>query len=64
MTLSTAGLKSLINTTRKAMKAGASYISDPKIRNALLADHGLDGVRVKDDPYTTRDEDLPAESKD
>ena len=46
MTLSTAGLKSLINTTRKAMKAGASYISDPKIRNALLADHGLDGVRV------------------
>ena len=46
MTLSTAGLKSLINSTRKTMKAGASYIPDPKVRNALLAEHGRDGVRV------------------
>lgn len=29
-----------------------------------LRNVGLDGVRVKDDTYTTRDEDLPAESKD
>ena len=46
MTLSTAGLKSLITTTRKTMKPGASYIPDPKVRSALLAEHDRDGVRV------------------
>ena len=46
MTLSTAGLKSLITTTRKTMKSGAGYIPDPKVRSALLAEHGRDGVRV------------------
>lgn len=46
MTLSTAGLKSLINATRKTMKPGASYIPSPKARTALLAEHGRDGVRV------------------
>lgn len=46
MTLSTAGLKSLITSTRKTMKAGASYIPDAKLRTSLLAEHGRDGVRV------------------
>lgn len=46
MTLSTAALKSLITATRKTMKSGSIYIQDPKVRNALLSEHGLDGVRV------------------
>jgi hypothetical protein len=46
MTLSTAGLKSLITATRKTMKPGASYVPDPKVRTRLLAEHGRDGLRV------------------
>lgn len=46
MTMTAAALKALIASTRKKMKAGSSYIPDPKVRSALVAEHGLDGVRV------------------
>jgi hypothetical protein len=46
MTLSTASLKSLITSTRKTMKPGMGYVPDPKLRTSVVAEHGLDGVRV------------------
>lgn len=46
MSLTASALKTLITATRKKMKPGAGYIPDPKVRSALVAEHGLDGVRV------------------
>jgi hypothetical protein len=46
MTLSTASLKSLITSTRKTMKPGMGYVPDSKLRTSVVAEHGLDGVRV------------------
>jgi hypothetical protein len=46
MSLSEQELDRLIKKAKKTMKPGCGYIADSKLRNSLVPDYGLDGLRV------------------